>query len=271
MKYLLTQDIDGADWGRVVADENGVFVKGFDFDFSPYKLIDLGLPSGTLWADRNIGAASPEDSGLYFQWGDTKGYTAQQCNDGEKAFTWDNYKYGNPADGFTKYLDKGDELSVEDDAAIAETKTKLRMPTKAEMEELFELEKEWVIASRDTTSDPWGEGVPYTNVEDANVREGEMNFDERYNTFIEETSTKKFLGINFVGKNDNKLFVPAAGYCGGGFARHRGYGGSLWSSSLGSGDVQDAVHGIFGADGNADVGIDYRYSGYSVRGVATAE
>lgn len=35
--------------------------------FSPslYKAIDLGLPSGLLWADRNIGAATPEDGGLW--------------------------------------------------------------------------------------------------------------------------------------------------------------------------------------------------------------
>ena len=30
------------------------------------KVVDLGLPSGRLWADRNIGATSPEDVGLYF-------------------------------------------------------------------------------------------------------------------------------------------------------------------------------------------------------------
>lgn len=34
--------------------------------------VDLGLPSGTLWADRNIGAIVPEDYGCYFAWGETK-------------------------------------------------------------------------------------------------------------------------------------------------------------------------------------------------------
>lgn len=28
--------------------------------------VDLGLPSGTLWADRNVGANTPEDNGDYF-------------------------------------------------------------------------------------------------------------------------------------------------------------------------------------------------------------
>ena len=37
----------------------------------PY--VDLGLPSGTLWAICNVGASKPSELGLYFQWGDTKG------------------------------------------------------------------------------------------------------------------------------------------------------------------------------------------------------
>ena len=47
-------------------------VNGGEVKFNPevkslvYNMIDLGLPSGTLWADRNVGATSPEDAGLYF-------------------------------------------------------------------------------------------------------------------------------------------------------------------------------------------------------------
>ena len=37
------------------------------------KMIDLGLPSGRLWADRNVGAEKPEDYGQYFMHGDTEG------------------------------------------------------------------------------------------------------------------------------------------------------------------------------------------------------
>lgn len=39
------------------------------------QLIDLGLPSGTLWADRNIGADSPEGYGDYFRFGEMTPYT----------------------------------------------------------------------------------------------------------------------------------------------------------------------------------------------------
>lgn len=43
-----------------------------------YELVDLGLPSGTLWMDRNISASSPEDAVLYFAWGETQGYTTDE-------------------------------------------------------------------------------------------------------------------------------------------------------------------------------------------------
>ena len=33
-----------------------------------HEYVDLGLPSGTLWATCNIGADKPEDFGDYFQW-----------------------------------------------------------------------------------------------------------------------------------------------------------------------------------------------------------
>lgn len=45
--------------------------------------VDLGLPSGKKWAKCNVGANIPEESGLYFQWGDTQGYTAAQAGNEE--------------------------------------------------------------------------------------------------------------------------------------------------------------------------------------------
>lgn len=41
-------------------------------DLLPPKYVDLGLPSGTLWADRNVGAAAPEAIGGYYAWGETE-------------------------------------------------------------------------------------------------------------------------------------------------------------------------------------------------------
>ena len=36
-----------------------------------HKFVDLGLPSGLLWAETNIGAATAADDGCYFAWGET--------------------------------------------------------------------------------------------------------------------------------------------------------------------------------------------------------
>ena len=36
-----------------------------------YEYVDLGLPSGTLWATCNVGANAPEEYGDYFAWGET--------------------------------------------------------------------------------------------------------------------------------------------------------------------------------------------------------
>ena len=48
-----------------------------------HEYVDLGFPNGTLWATMNVGANSETDYGLYFQWGDTQGYTAEQVGSGE--------------------------------------------------------------------------------------------------------------------------------------------------------------------------------------------
>jgi hypothetical protein len=50
-------------------------VKQKDISNITYETVDLGLPSGLKWADRNVGATSPGDYGSYFQWGDTNPYT----------------------------------------------------------------------------------------------------------------------------------------------------------------------------------------------------
>lgn len=37
-----------------------------------HDYVDLGLPSGTLWATCNVGASRPEEYGDYFAWGETE-------------------------------------------------------------------------------------------------------------------------------------------------------------------------------------------------------
>ena len=105
-------------------------------DLNGHAYVDLGLPSGLLWATCNVGATTPEDYGDYFAWGETakKSY-----------FTWANYKW---CDGgmqsLTKYNSRNDygivdnlsELLLSDDAAVVNWGGCWRMPTYAEWEEL---------------------------------------------------------------------------------------------------------------------------------------
>ena len=96
-----------------------------------FEYVDLGLPSGTLWATSNVGAEMPSDAGLYFQWGDTKGYTKDQVgkDEGQKKFDLDDLN-------FKKYTTPGDKLELEDDAANANMGGDWHMPTP---EQLYEL------------------------------------------------------------------------------------------------------------------------------------
>ena len=95
---------------------------GFDY-------ADLGLPSGTLWATCNVGATSPEQAGLYFAWGETTGFTADQVENGERSFDEDSYNIGSAASIST-------DLTLEQDAAHVHMGGKWRMPTYDDFVEL---------------------------------------------------------------------------------------------------------------------------------------
>ena len=90
--------------------------------------VDLGLPSGTLWATCNVGATSPEQTGLYFAWGETTGYTAEQVTSGVRAFNKKSYKAKNI---YAK-------LTLEQDAAHVNLGVGWRMPTKDDWQELID-------------------------------------------------------------------------------------------------------------------------------------
>ena len=93
-----------------------------------HEYVDLGLPSGTLWATCNVGATSPEQAGLYFAFGETKGFTAEQVKKGVRRFNKTSYK----AKKFTS------DITLEEDAAHACMGGNWRMPTKAECQELID-------------------------------------------------------------------------------------------------------------------------------------
>ena len=187
----------------------------------------------------NIGANSVTDYGLYFQWGDTQGYTAEQVGSGsgQKAFKWTDYKLGNGGSGatdMTKYnsTDGKTALDASDDAAQANWGGSWRMPTGEEFQALgTATTSEWTTSYEGSGV----AGVVLTSKADSNV----------------------------------KLFFPAPGYCHHGSMSYVGSYGYYWSSSLYASNV---AYGrcLYFSSANwtmGNVGNGSRCLGYSVRGV----
>lgn len=111
-------------------------------DISPeleeHEYVDLGLPSGTLWATCNVGANAPEDYGDYFAWGETEP---------KNVYSWETYKWCNGSStSITKYctsseygsVDNKTELDPEDDAAWMNWGPMWRTPSLEQQEELYD-------------------------------------------------------------------------------------------------------------------------------------
>jgi uncharacterized protein (TIGR02145 family) len=192
-----------------------------------HAYVDLGLPSGLLWATCNVGANAPEEYGDYFAWGETQPKsdynwnTYQYCNGSYNTLT----KYcTNASYGYNGFTDNLATLLPEDDAATANWGNGWRMPTKEEFEELY-----------DNTTVTW-------------TQQGGVN------------------GRLFTATNGNSLFLPAAGARWDGELGHAGDNGYYWSSSLYTDDPNGAWDFSFGSY-NASVNTGSRGSGLSVRAV----
>lgn len=103
---------------------------------SGHNAVDLGLPSGTKWADRNIGSSSPIDYGEFYAWGETTT---------KKSYTWGTYKYlidknkNNWPDDEEELIDIGSDISgTEYDAAYMKWGGSWKMPTKEQWQELID-------------------------------------------------------------------------------------------------------------------------------------
>ena len=96
-----------------------------------HEYVDLGLPSGLLWATCNVGATTPEEYGDYFAWGETttkSDYSSSNCP-----------TYGLSISQLQSqgYIDSEGNLTSQYDAATANWGGNWRMPTSAEQEELL--------------------------------------------------------------------------------------------------------------------------------------
>ncbi len=193
-----------------------------------YGFVDLGLPSGTLWATCNVGADNPEEYGDYFAWGETqpKDYywwtTYQYCNGNYNTLT----KYcSNSSYGYNGFTDNLTTLLPEDDAATVNWGSDWRMPTYVEWQELHD------------------------------------------NTIYTWTTQNGVIGKLYTASNGASLFLPAAGYYRVGSVIDAGSRGDYWSSTLGN-PTPDYGEGLyFFGDSFVNDRNYSRYLGLSVRAV----
>ena len=99
-----------------------------------HEYVDLGLPSGTLWATYNVGATSPYEKGHYFAWGEVKP---------REDFSWESYKFFegyevDPNNGEWAVLENigADICGTEYDAARYQWGNGWRLPNEQERYEL---------------------------------------------------------------------------------------------------------------------------------------
>lgn len=101
-----------------------------------HGFVDLGLPSGLLWATCNIGANSPEGYGLYFSWGNVEGHAEGS------GYDFSSYNYNNR--GFGYRLNKNIPINETYDAARKNWEEPWRMPTSTDFQELYDnTDSEW--------------------------------------------------------------------------------------------------------------------------------
>ena len=176
--------------------------------FNGHTYVDLGLPSGTLWAVCNVGANTPEDYGGHFAWGETQT---------KATYSWNTYKWCNDGGFLTKYCnmieygynglsDNLTTLLTEDDAATAKWGNGWRMPTYEQWQELH-----------DNTTSTW---IALNGVN----------------------------GRLFTASNGHSIFLPAAGYRNRSSLYDADTCGYYWSRSLYASDPSDAWYFYFGSD-----------------------
>ncbi len=215
------------------------FVANFSHNsIGGHEYVDLGLPSGLLWAVCNVGAANPEEFGYYFAWGETERKTYYDVASYEYAKGDDlfhpqltkycyNSSYG--YQGFTDYLTA---LLPEDDAATANWGEGWRMPSKEEWEELL-----------NHTSLAW---ITQNGVE----------------------------GLFCTGSNGYSLFLPPAGFYSEDYLWYAGATLNYHTSSLYKGEVNepwgdgpDCAWDFGGSSSGGSMATGFRYAGRSVRAV----
>ena len=220
-----------------------------DLRANGHAFVDLGLPSGNLWATCNIGAETEYKYGHYFAWAET---TQRQVSENDPTFGWDTTPYwdvDNSTDEtqyFTKYSsDSKTTLELEDDAAHVNWGGDWRMPTKEDFEELL---AHFPVENR----------VYKTN----------------------ENASLDFYGVYLYSPSgsDKYLYFPLSGFYNAENPTTQEYNeggcGRYWSSSLSDDSESDAMYLLFPRedaineyDEEIRVQPDCRFYGHTIRAV----
>ena len=209
---------------------------------SAYQMIDLGLPSGLKWADKNVGADTPQDYGLYFSWGNVDGHAVDESGIVADGYSFDKNTYSTSIGG--QYT--GSTLDAEHDAATVNMSSDWRMPTSTETYELLNNTDHYFIGGN-------GSIVDKSNLDGSELR-----------------------SICFVKKGEdfdysvrgNFIEFPFAGFCKDSLIDKKNLYGYVWSSTIISGPQGLSRGFYFNSDGRLDnQGTFTRYTGRSVRGV----
>jgi hypothetical protein len=221
---------------RAYARDNVGITYGNEVSFitDNYDYVDLGLPSGNLWATCNVGADAPEDYGDYFAWGEVEP---------KDEYNFSNYQYcvesgynelftkycNNPDYGYNGYVDYMNILEPCDDAATVNWGEDWHMPKYTDWLELY------------------------------------------YNTTNTWTTLNGVNGRLFTASNGNSLFLPAAGH--GIFdiiPMEEGEEGRYWSSILDEYNTDSGRSVSFSSSGFY-FGCANRCCGFPVRPVLSVE
>ena len=297
--YVAYSKIDGVVY-TIIPKEDGynlITLKKVDVSNITYEEVDLGLPSGLKWANKNIGAQTVEDCGAYFSWGNTEGYTisgtkfltvdetcqlfsiatGQTVTTKEElentlsqmgstvdslgavdGYSFDGVTYnGTSGAGFT-----GDVLDSTHDAATLIMGDGWRMPTIDEYKELVNAVK----TSIEDTENPLTCTYIYLDKQgnrNEHVVYRENNADY-FNISLPEHSW--ILGFRFTNTStDDSVYFPACGGVYGPMLADIGIDGYYWSSSIFDTTIAHYFN-FFPVDIYIRY-INYRYYGFCVRAV----
>lgn len=117
-------------WVSLTKEGNIIRYNKHDPDFNGQSYVDLGLPSGTLWATKNVGASNTSDYGTYVAWGETAS---------KSTYSTSNYAFGSSSSDCTKYNTSDGLIILEpsDDIAHIVMGGDWHIPTKAQFQELI--------------------------------------------------------------------------------------------------------------------------------------